>query len=171
MGVIKFQTIWDNYPNYDPCRNVKTGEIPEGYENQCAMRVGYALEKSGISFRSFKGGRCPLGPRTGGMVASAQELANWLRARPFPGCPKPEHHTGKAVFDGIKDRSGIIFLADYWQRSSDKGNARTGDHIDLWNGSRMTSIWSWPRIHLYISWDGVWSDLRGAPKVLFWPVS
>jgi hypothetical protein len=171
MGkVITFETLWKNYPGDPPCRDPKTGRIPPGYENQCAMRVGYALEKSGVSFQSFRGGRCPGAPRGSGLVANAEELANWLRTRPFPECPAAVEYTGKEAFAKIEKRTGIIFVADYWQRPTDRGSARTGDHIDLWNGSRMTAFSSWFRVHLHLSWDGVWSNFRLAPKVLFWHV-
>ena len=133
--------------------------------------ISYALEKSGVLFSSFHGGRCPNTPKNGGMVTSAQELANWLGPSRFSGCSKPETYIGKDVFDKIENRTGIIFLANYWQRTTDKGSARTGDHIDLWNGSRMTSFSSWFRVHLGISWDGYWSDFRRASKVLFWYIS
>lgn len=172
MTAIKFETIWKNYPDDEtPCRDKKTGNIPPGYENQCAIRVGYALEKSGVSFASFRGGRCPSASKNSGMVASAQDLANWLGPNRFPGCPKPETYTGKDAFEKIEDRTGIIFLANYWQRPADKEKARTGDHIDLWNGSKMTSALSWIRVHLGISWDGYWSDFRLASKVLFWYIA
>ena len=167
MANIKFQTMWDNYANGHPCQDSK-GQVPSGYDNQCAMRLGYALEKSGVSFSSFHGGRCPCANKKGGMVASAQALADWLGPHSFSGCPKPETYTGKTAFDKIEDRTGILFLSNYWQRSTDKGSTRTGDHIDLWNGSRLTSGWSWFRVHLGISWDGLWSDYRLATRVLFW---
>jgi hypothetical protein len=169
MATIKFETIWKNYPAEPPCRD-KLGKIPPGYENQCAIKVGYALERSGVSFASFKGGRCPHAAKQSGLVASAQELANWLQTPRFAGCPKPETYTGKTVFEKIEGRTGILFLANYWKRTTDQGDARTGDHIDLWNGSRMTAYSSWVRVTFGISWDGLWSDYRLASKVLFWNI-
>lgn len=168
---IAFQTIWDNYSGDSPCIDRKTGKPPPGYDNQCAMRLGYAMEKAGVSFASFRGGRCPCAPKNSGMVASAQGLANWLKTRPFRGCPDYEKYTGQTVFENIKGRSGIIFLANYWQRKTDQGLARTGDHIDLWKVDSMTATSSWFRVHLGISWDGVWSDFRLATEVLFWPMA
>lgn len=167
---IEFQTIWDNYPSDDPCRDPSTGKVPAAYSNQCAIRVGFALEKSGVNFSSFQGGRCPFGAQNGGMVAGAQELANWLSTPKFAGCPRPETYDGKTAFKKIDGRTGIVFLANYWQRPGESGNTRTGDHIDLWNGSRMTARSSWFRVQLGISWDGTWSDFRRATKVLFWPI-
>jgi len=170
IPLIRFETIWNNYPKADPCVDKKTGKPPAGYDNQCAIRVGYALEMSGVSFKSFNGARCPVSTRTSGLAASAQGLADWLKTRPFRGCPPVESYDGKAIFDKIEDRTGIIFLADYWQRPGESGKARSGDHIDLWDGSRMTSISSWFRVHWGISWDGLWSDFRGAPRSLFWNI-
>jgi hypothetical protein len=170
MANIKFETVWGNYPKEPPCIDSKTKKPPVGFSDQCAIKVGYALEKSGVSFASFQGKRCPCGPKNGGMVAGAQELANWLGPKRFDGCSKPEAYTGKDVFSKIEGRTGIIFLANYWQRVGESGSSRTGDHIDLWNGSRMTAWTSLLRVHLGVAWDGVWSDFRGASKVLFWHI-
>jgi hypothetical protein len=104
------------------------------------------------------------------MIAGAQALADWLISGRFPGCPRPERFTGQTAFEHIEDRTGIIFFANYWRRSTDTGASRTGDHIDLWNGSRMTATSSWFRVHLGIAYDGVWSDYRLASRVLFWPI-
>jgi len=162
---ILFNTMWDNYPSEHPCHDPK-GNVPKEYENQCAMSLGYALEKSGVTFKSYTGGRCPWGPKDGGMVTEAQGLANWLRKRPFCGCPAPETYTGETVFDKIASRTGILFLADYWERSA---GDRSGDHIDLWNGSRLkSSVSTWFRIHLHLSWDGWFSDFRRAKQAIFW---
>jgi hypothetical protein len=172
MGGIAFKTIWDNYPDGSPCADIR-GKVPAGFDNQCAVRVGLALEKSGVSFKSFKGGRCPLGPKDGGMVAGAQALANWLAPSRVSGMGAPERYKGADVqiaFDKIADRTGIIFIANYWKRATDTGSARTGDHIDLWNGSRMTAWTSYLRVHLGISWDGLWSDYMGASEIIFWPI-
>ena len=170
MPAITFEMIWKNYPSTDPCVNPKTSAVPSGYENQCAIRVGYALERSGLSFHSFKGGRCPYAGKRSGLVASAQELANWLGPTRFEGCPSPERYKGTEAFEKMSGRTGIVFIADYWRRTTDKKGVRSGDHIDLWNGSRMTSTSSWFRVHWGISWDGLWSDFRLSPRVLFWHI-
>jgi hypothetical protein len=104
------------------------------------------------------------------MVTSAQGLANWLQRHPPPGGGKAEQYTGSTVFEKIGGRTGIVFLANYWTRTTDRENARTGDHIDLWNGSRFTSLTSWVRVQWGISWDGVWSDYRRASTTVFWPL-
>ena len=79
---MKFETLWNNYPTIsssifeDDASCLKDGE--REFENQCAIRMGVSLEKS-----------------------------------------------------------GIIFFKDYY------GPSQQGDHIDLWNGSRLTSRVSW----------------------------
>lgn len=171
MTQLKFETLWQNYPRFTPCTDPSTGSPPPGFTNQCAMRVGRALELSGVSFASFRGKRCPFGPQQGGLIAGAQELANWLGPSRFAGCPSHETSIGSEVFDKIAGRSGIIFLADYWPRPGETGTTRTGDHIDLWNGSRMTEYSSWLRVHFGVSWDGYWSDFRRASRTLFWAIS
>jgi hypothetical protein len=55
-------------------------------------------------------------------------------------------------------------------RPTDRAKSRTGDHIDLWNGSRFTEFSSWFRVHWGISYDGLWSDYRLASSALFFPV-
>jgi hypothetical protein len=94
-AAFKFDVLWSNYPSKDPCVNPQTKA--KAYDNQCAIRVGMALEKSGVNFANFKGPRCEFGPRGNGMVLRAQELANWLKTKPFSGCPEPlQFSRGKA---------------------------------------------------------------------------
>lgn len=166
---ISFEVLWKNYPKSDPCIDPRTGKPPKGFDNQCAVRLGTALKRSGISFASFHGNRCPVPRSDISMAASAQQLANWLKTRPFEGCPAAESYTGASVFQSIKGRSGIIFLANYWQRAHEQnGPARTGDHIDLWNHSRLTDWFSWVRVNLHFSYDDYFSDYRLASRALFW---
>ena len=82
-----FQALWANYPNHDPCVNPVTHK--KAYDDQCAIRLGMAMQKRGVNFASFPGLRREFGLRGSGMVLRAEELAAWLRSRPFPGCPAP----------------------------------------------------------------------------------
>jgi len=66
------------------------------------------------------------------------------------------------AFDQIKGRKGIVFIQNYW------GPGHQGDHIDLWNGTRLTDRFSWARIHLRVSWEGTFSDFRKAQSIWFW---
>lgn len=119
---LKFTTLWENYPAH-VCVG-KNGRDKPGYENQCAIKVGNALAKSGVSFATFSGGMCPGMPKNQGMVASAQALADWLQKAKIEGLGKSELYSGKDAFEKIKGRTGIVFLADYWQRPGEKGTPR-----------------------------------------------
>ena len=37
-------------------------------------------------------------------------MANWLKKRPFAGCPKVEIITGKEFRKKLNERTGIVFL-------------------------------------------------------------
>jgi len=156
MTQLKFETLWRNYPRFNPS---------PGVDNPCAMRVGRALELSGVSLVSFQGSL------QAGTTVGAQELADWLGPARFPGCPSHETLDGSEVFDRIAGRSGILFMANYRRRPGDADVFRRGEHIDLWNGSRMTECAHWLRVHLGVSWDGHWSGDRVAPRTWFWSIA
>jgi len=171
---LRFQTLWQNYPNNDPCINPKTGK--RAYDDQCAIRLGLSLQKSGVDFSKFPGPRCEFGARGNGMVLRAEELANWLRSIPFRGCPVAQSHAGKNFQASIAGRTGIVFFKDYWLRSGERHP--TGDHIDLWNRDCLTpSFTTFLRFSLGISRmpsplgpGNYYSDLSNASQVLFWPL-
>ena len=85
MPTVTAKTLWDNhpYPN-SPCST-------ELFANQCAIRMGAALEKSGIDTTSFNTmyprRRCcsaypSLKHHKPGHIMAAQELANWIDKNP-----------------------------------------------------------------------------------------
>ncbi len=77
------------------------------------MRVGVALERSGVSLKSLApGGRCPLGPSDGPMVANAQRLANWLKSHPFPGCARMRSVEPSSWQGHLNNLTGIVFFQD-----------------------------------------------------------
>jgi len=176
---LTFKDLWDNYPHNEPCINPRTGK--KAYDDQCAVRLGVALEKSGVDFTRFHGARCEFGPRGNGMALRAEELAVWLRTRPFLGCPTPLVVPGKQFQQQFKGRTGIMFFKDYWLRAGEK--FPTGDHIDLWNRDRLTpSFYNFMRFSLGISrlpnfnpfrtsnnpnW---YSNLAESKQVFFWPI-
>ncbi|WP_074687063.1 T6SS effector amidase Tae4 family protein [Paracidovorax citrulli] len=55
----------------------------------------------------------------------------------FVGKQIENPQTGTDLFKSIHGRTGILFFRNYW------GPGRQGDHIDLWNGSRVTALSSW----------------------------
>ena len=155
-----FQQLWSNHPTVkdeDPLLDERQ------YQNQCAINLYAALQRSGLNVKTFHGQLSWQKDRPKYAIR-AQELANWL-ARPgiLPGI-KVQKFVGKEVFEKIKGNRGIIFFQNYW------GPGNQGDHIDLWNGNRLTDWKSLARIHLYISWEGIWSDYRKSDAVWFWAV-
>ena len=110
-------------------------------------------------------GECWVHPTEDHCLAAA-ELANWLEQQPFLGCQKAEIVTGENWRDQVINRTGIICFEDYYLPSGGSG----GDHIDLWNGSRMTDLSSGLRTRFGITIPTVWSDLRKARKTRLFPI-
>lgn len=161
-----FAELWKNHPNI-------TGEEPlldkRQYENQCAINLYAALQRSGINVKSFHG-QLSWQKDKPRYAIRAQEVANWLASAAHPIFPaKVEKFGGKEVFEKIKDKTGIIFFQNYW------GTGDQGDHIDLWNGSRLTDWRTWARIHIRIGDFGLHnlgagSDFQKAASVWFWAI-
>lgn len=126
MPKILFQTLWNNHPGRaaKPC---DAGAFP----NQCAIRMGIALEHSNVDTRSFDtmypNRRCYPGlkhsPRH---ILAAHELARWLETQtPLVGRPTKRKRVNSGDYGGKK---GIVFIENGWGPT---------DHIDLWNGREM----------------------------------
>lgn len=163
--VIKFSELWSAYKKGSPC-DAKDAKGNALFSNQCAIRVSHALKKVGVTFKSYPAKRkCWVHPAEDHCLAAA-ELANWLEKQPFLGCGKAEIITGESWRDRVAGRSGIICFEDYYTPSGGSG----GDHIDLWNGSRMTDLTSGLRTRFGIVIPTVWSDLRKARKIRFFPI-
>ena len=117
---LDFKKLWANHPGRTfPCDR-------STFENQCAIRMGVALEKTGIDTSSFDTlypkRRCWFG-HTPGHILAAQELANWIDKNPALFGTKQDIKPGH-----YPTQSGIIFIKDGWG---------TTDHIDIWNGSKL----------------------------------
>ena len=126
-----FQKLWNNRPSGGyPCST--NGK--KNFDNQCAIRMGECFEKAGISTKSWPVRRCWQHRGTGSHILAAEELANALTRVIVPGMRKVEKYPGKDGFDKIKNRRGVIFFKDFW------GPGMQGDHIDLWNGWRLSSL-------------------------------
>lgn len=136
---MKFDTLWENHPTISastfaddaPC----TVNGKRAFENQCAIRMGVSLEKSGVNFNSFKGARCWHGHKPA-HILRAEELANWLKS-PYSPFKQFIEFQGVNGFQSINGKRGIISFKDYY------GPGERGDHIDLWNGSRLTRFRTW----------------------------
>lgn len=154
----KFDSLWKNHPTVEsliddfPCK--KNGS--KAFENQCAIRMGVAFGKSGINMDSFKGAKCWYGHNPS-HILRAEELANWLKS-PFSPYKQRIEFEGVNGFDSIFGKKGIVFFKDYY------GPGNQGDHIDLWNGSRLTRFSSW----FDFSFFGGGRHYKDA-TVWFWP--
>lgn len=165
VQAVKFADLWSAYPDSDPC-DAKDEHGKKRFKNQCAIRMSHALKKSGVTFRSFPAKRkCWIHPEADHILA-AKELADWLELQPFVGCRRAEDVTGASWRERVKDRTGIICFEDYYAPSEGSG----GDHVDLWNGSRMTSLMSGLRTRFNIVLPN-WSDLRKSKRIRFFPVA
>jgi len=147
---LEFNKMWTWHPAnrgiISPCTT--GGEV--NFENQCAIRMGECFTRAGISTASFEGARCyPGHNHKQSHILRAEELAKWIK--------KTQHIFGrvnikKAVSSSeYRDKTGILFLLNFW------GAGNQGDHIDLWNGSRMTR--------------GAPEYFTAAQEVWFWEVS
>lgn len=155
-----FQEIWSNHPNIKGDAPILDKKV---YENQCAVNLSAALIRSHIPLTGFHGALS--WQKEGAQYAiRAQELANWLKTT-FPRIPRRfEAVPPKEFSSKLSRKHGIIFFRNYW------GPGAQGDHIDLWNGTRLTHWSSWVRIQLHIS-GGPWSDYRKAESIWFWGIS
>ena len=187
---VKFANLWAAYPSEPPYVDPKTGKPPQGFLNQCAIKVSVAIHGAGIEMKSFSAKVIGVEPKDLGRVVIngkntatlAQQLAMWLKLQPFCGLPQQaESITGEDWEKKIKGRTGIVYFADYWHRDVGEKKLKrpSGDHIDLWNGSRLTatgrSFFSTlgRRIGLNEVLPGTeygYSDLRKSTAILFWGI-
>ncbi|MDQ0037632.1 hypothetical protein J2W30_005409 [Variovorax boronicumulans] len=170
VSAIKFADLWVSYPDNAPYVDPKTGEPPKGYEDQCAIKVSAAIIGAGGKMKSFKGATVNVGGEK--LAIRAQELSGWLALQPFCGLPKkPENVTGKNWQDKIRGRTGIIVFKDYWLRKGEK--TATGDHVDLWNQSKLTPGWA-STYRFTLGFSSSWlfdlSDFANSREILFWEI-
>ncbi|MCD8418756.1 type VI secretion system amidase effector protein Tae4 [Tenacibaculum finnmarkense genomovar finnmarkense] len=176
LDKVTFEELWDKYPSSE-LKHINSKTSKDEFGNHCAINVSEALYLNKIKMKSFKGvkcyHKCPSGKNV--HAIRAQELANWLKKRPFAGCLKPESYTGESFEKKIEGKTGIVFFKDYWQRNGETGETRTGDHIDLWNENELASIGliaTWIR-RTFSGFSESWldmSDLKKSKSVLFWEI-
>lgn len=180
VEAVQFAKLWANYPEKPPYVDVKTGKPPPGYSNQCAIKVSVAIHKAGVEMKSFTGpSRIHVnGKNTAGL---AEDLAAWLNKQPFCGLPqKHENVTGANWENKIKGKTGIVYFANYWKRKTDAEGRTSGDHIDLWNGSRLTAsglvgtlvtAGRYLGVSSFLAGSDIgYSDLGKSSQILFWEV-
>lgn len=167
-----FVKLWAGYPNSHPYVDPKTGDDPPGFDNQCAIKLSVALHATGIDLASFKGASVRVA--AGKAAIRAEELGAWLRVQHIDGMLGPIDITGADWQDKIKGKHGIVAFDNYWTRPGEK--TPTGDHIDLWDGSSLTSSGlagmavSFARFTLGMRSGPGFSDLGKATRITFWEI-
>ena len=124
-----FADLWKHHPGSGvfPCDD-------ELFANQCAIRMGVALEGAGIDSSSFGVRRCAtsfpkLKDHKPGHILAAQELADALVKHSATW--GRESQVRKLIgsmqdnWGEFKNRKGIVFIQNGWGST---------DHIDLWDG-------------------------------------
>lgn len=170
---LNFGNLWAGYPAESPYLDER-GNIPSGYENQCAIKLSLALLAAGVPLKGFRGASVAIGGRRAAL--RAKELAEWLtRQAPESLRLSSLDITGPDWEKRIKGVTGIVYFENYWLRPGEK--TPSGDHIDLWNGQRLTAsglagvLVTTLRFGLGVnSWVG-FSDLGKSTRIVFWVVT
>lgn len=158
-----FSKLWQSYPDSQfPCA---THGSPN-YSNQCAIRMGVCLTTAGVGTAKLGAKTCDFHPRQAGHTLRAREFAAGLSRGVVSGIGKEERYKpGEHWIEKIHGRTGIVYFHHYYNREGNAEGPLNGDHIDLWQRSRITSIWrSVSRI-----WFGGGAYNKG--EVWFWPVT
>lgn len=179
--MVAFRDLWLGHPINEsvqlPCiaphdlQNLEGKPIKAGfptYANQCAIRLGVALKRAGVS--PIPGlATCGAHPSVEMHYIRANQLANAIVSAPIPGVGKVEKITGTEAaefYPQLFGRTGLIYIQDYWHRAGEPPDRPTGDHIDVWNGYRSSAKW----LMEWFSWLGYYSNYAGAKEIWFWEV-
>jgi Type VI secretion system (T6SS), amidase effector protein 4 len=179
--MIVFKDLWYQHPANEavssPCvapselTSLEGKVIGRGYpvfSNQCAIRMGVALKRAGVSPQTLRGlTTCGVHSPEEMHIIRAADLASALARINIPGLGRMERITGKDAaefYPKLFGRTGIIYLQDYWRRAGE--TVPTGDHIDVWNGYRSSTKW----LMEWFSWLGYYSNYAEAKEVWFWEV-
>jgi hypothetical protein len=152
--MVAFATLWENHPAnlaepaIEPCR---TASGVRAYDNQCAIRLGLCLSRSGISLMSFRGAFCWYGHGRQHPLRVA-DMGTWLNSASatFVGTATKQRRANAHPIShyDYAHRRGIAMWLNFW------GAGNQGDHIDLWDGEyvahgdpdyfeRSQEVWFW----------------------------
>ncbi|MBL1261311.1 MAG: hypothetical protein COB33_012350 [Thiotrichaceae bacterium] len=181
--MVTFQKLWENHPTITGDENPCTTNGKSNFPNQCAIRMGVSLARCGVDTSRIPGAiHCwHKHDKSLGHIIRAEELAKGLEKHSvfIPGVQKVQKVNPEEFKDTLRGKRGIIFFKNYWRRTNngkkESFRNRSGDHIDLWNGHKITSPNSWARIHLRIGSFGLhsfglYSDLEDSKSIWFWRV-
>jgi hypothetical protein len=136
-----FSDLWANHPSSSisledehnpanfPCTD-KKGVVHPALENQCAIRLGIAFAGAGIKTESVPGQRCWNGHGRQ-HILRVLDLVPWIDKNTTKiGCKTKVVHK-KVAYADFLSKKGIFYFQNFYGRNNQ------GDHIDLWNGSRL----------------------------------
>jgi hypothetical protein len=125
-----FSELWENYPH--DINGVHQHPSTDPYQNQCAIRLGSCLQKSGMDMSNYKS---PV--TTEGYPRGSKSLADWL----WKNYGRPEIVSQSVFQNKYWNKTGIIYIAP---------PAGALGHIDLFNRGNTgsgyylgTKIWFW----------------------------
>ena len=168
--MLKFRKLWNDFPDKiaikAKCQN-KQPKSTKPFSDYCAIMLSETLIKSGVSTSNTKATKCwsHQGARH---ILLAEEMANWLNKSNIVGLGRLERIPPGTFQKKLKDKTGIIFFKDYWQRGAESVDGRSGDHIDLWNKDEITSSSMFTRGVL--EFFGRVSDLNRSREIWFWEI-
>jgi len=175
--MVTFNELWKNHPTNTDNENPCSANGKSNFGDQCAIRLGVCLQNGGIDTTRIPGvTRCWYHNIIEGHIIRAEEFAKALKQHsPFlSGIQRIQEVNPIDFKNTIAGKRGIIFYKDYWRRTVNGKKEcfrnRSGDHIDLWNGARLTDWRTWARIQLNLSWEGSWSDYEKSKEIWFWRV-
>lgn len=180
---VEFKKLWYGHPINEsimaPCVadkelvNLEGKTVQRGFPvfaNQCAIRMSIALRRAGVTADQLGSiATCGAHPREAMHYINASQLANAINSANIPGFLPRQVITGEETakfYPTLFGRTGVIFVKDYWHRSTDSPGSPTGDHIDVWNGYRSSAkcLMEW------FSWLGYYSNYAEAREIWFWEV-
>lgn len=106
-------------------------------------------------------------PKSEGHVLAAEEMARALSRASIPGLRAVIKLKPEDFEEVLAGQQGAIFFKDFWRRGSETFGNRSGDHIDLWNGRRLTDWLSYPRIQMGFSVEGTFSSYHDSREICF----
>jgi len=151
-----FADFWKNHPSNgsppdnEPCTR-RNGS--SAFTNQCVIRMGVALTRSGVDLSPFRGAFCWHGHGKTHPLR-VEEFKHYIDSRDALFAPyyaqkyKKQKNGHQVTYRKFLGRTGIVVFRNFW------GSGNRGDHIDLWNGSRQAhgdldyfersqEIWFW----------------------------
>ena len=163
-------TLWKNFPEKESIKSRCTNKQKDSnkpFSDYCAIMLSECFIRSGVDLSLLKAKRCwsHAGKKH---ILLAEEFANALRSRTPPGFAQMIKVTPGSFQSSLKDKTGVIFFKDYWQRGSESFANRSGDHIDLWNKDEISGSGMFMRSVYELF--GVVSDLNKSKEIWFWEV-